>query len=689
MKLGAVPYKGDGKQTVDVGGPTTINVDANYYGAALRTEVSGTSTQDITFGDTVNIAANANKDSGFAYAVSTYAGGAPSNLIFEKGLNASVDANSAKGFYVTSKNNGNETITVNGPVQLQVKSDDEASGLYIMSNETTDKNGNVIPGGKVTMNLNDGLDLNVKGAKDKSYGILLYGDQTDASEQHVTVEGDTHLSVNDGTGTAFAANGSNTTLDINKGGGHVVDIKGDGFVSGEAIANIHMDTAGSKVVGDLATTTEGTISLDAVADGTEFIGSTDNLANPQEAPGIINVKLADKGAWRLTDDSKLTNMDMNNGGLVDMTRNSNGKQFQTVTTDNLTGSDGEFLLDIDASRNTDNADRIYVRDTFTGQQYLALNEVGHGDLDITNIDDPTTGTETIAATAALGYYNWINANDTLLKRIGELRQVKPVEDNFWFRAKGTKLSHGGDMYFDNKTTQYDLGYDWVKRNDEEKIQYQGVGLTYLFGHSDYRAGDGKNHGRAISFYNTELNSDGHYLDLVLQLRAMNGEFNVRDTNANHIAGKADTKGIVASAEYGQKHDLGNKWYVEPQGQLTVGYMGSADYTTSNGISVHQSRIPTAIGRVGFNLGRELNENSIVYIKGSVLHEFMGHYDIDMRDGKDHRVEKGNFRDTWFNYGVGLAFATGHNSYFHFDVERTAGGDFDRDWQWNVGGVWTF
>lgn len=49
----------------------------------------------------------------------------------------------------------------------------------------------------------------------------------------------------------------------------------------------------------------------------------------------------------------------------------------------------------------------------------------------------------------------------------------------------------------------------------------------------------------------------------------------------------------------------------------------------------------------------------------------------------------SFNDTWFEYGIGAAFASGKNSHVYFDVERSTGSDFKKDWQWNVGARWNF
>lgn len=107
----------------------------------------------------------------------------------------------------------------------------------------------------------------------------------------------------------------------------------------------------------------------------------------------------------------------------------------------------------------------------------------------------------------------------------------------------------------------------------------------------------------------------------------------------------------------------NGWYIEPQAQFTLGYLGGDSYTTSNGIEVSQSGIKSAVGRIGFNIGKEVGSKGVVYAKANLLHEFGGAYDVTMYDGRD-RVKVGDtFNDTWFEYGVGAAFAAGKTVMF--------------------------
>lgn len=273
--------------------------------------------------------------------------------------------------------------------------------------------------------------------------------------------------------------------------------------------------------------------------------------------------------------------------------------------------------------------------------------------------------------------------------MGELRLNGEDTQGVWFRIRGAKIGRDGRFDFENKYTAYELGYDAVTKQTADKTRYQGVAFSYTDGDSSYTRGSGDNSSKAISFYNTEIGSKGHYLDMIFKIGTMDNDFTVYDTRSNKITGDFNNTGISLSAEYGRKNALEHGWYFEPQAQFTLGYLGGDDYTTSNGINIDQSGIKSAVGRIGFNIGREIGSKGIVYAKANLLHEFGGGYDVTMNDGTDNIKVSDTFNDTWFEYGVGAAFKTSDNSHIYLDVERSAGSDFTKNWQWNVGARWTF
>lgn len=132
------------------------------------------------------------------------------------------------------------------------------------------------------------------------------------------------------------------------------------------------------------------------------------------------------------------------------------------------------------------------------------------------------------------------------------------------------------------------------------------------------------------------------------------------------------------------------WYIEPKAQLTLGYLDGGSYFTSNRVKIEQSHIKSVLGRVGFQLGRDIDAKTNIYIKADLLHEFGGGYDVKMTAANgDSLYQSADFDDTWVEYGIGAAIRTGHNNHLYFDVERTAGSDFKKDWQWNIGARWEF
>ena len=76
-------------------------------------------------------------------------------------------------------------------------------------------------------------------------------------------------------------------------------------------------------------------------------------------------------------------------------------------------------------------------------------------------------------------------------------------------------------------------------------------------------------------------------------------------------------------------------------------------------------IKSALGRLGFNLGKDIDAKTNIYIKGNWLHEFGGSYKATLYDrtGGDHVTIEQSYNDTWFEYGVGAAIQTGKTIIF--------------------------
>lgn len=520
--------------------------------------------------------------------------------------------------------------------------------------------------------------------------------------------------------------------------------------------SVNKDGSGTvQIVGKVEAIDYGNVSINLNNKNSYVYGNMD-VENWDNKNGTIGLNISNGAKWTNVQDSNdsastLTSLTLSSGGVVDLTDTAytdiDKHQYQSIyIKDIFDGDGGTIHMDIDASANTDNSDRVYVDGTHKGTHYITLNNVGsdtdgaagtvlvsvknedgvfkakdgEGTLywnkytldrldakegetvtegyntdwylkEVEHTDEPTTSVDTILGANALNYHTWIMESDKLMKRMGDLRHNGDDERGLWFRVRGSKISRDDSAFFENEYTTYELGYDDLDKETEEYKRYTGVAVSYSDGDSSYRRGSGENSSRAISIYSTTMRNKGHYLDFVFKIADMDNDFSVFDTNGSNIAGSMDNQGISLNVEYGRKKDMGDKWYIEPQGQLTLGYLDGDKYRLNNGILVDQGGISSLVGRIGFNIGRDLDEKTNLYFKANLLHEFLGDYSLNMKDaatGESLRKE-GSFQDTWGEIGVGAAIQTGENSHIYFDVEKTFGGDFTKDWAWNAGVRWTF
>ena len=297
--------------------------------------------------------------------------------------------------------------------------------------------------------------------------------------------------------------------------------------------------------------------------------------------------------------------------------------------------------------------------------------------------------KTIINMSKVNYNNAIYM-DRLNKRIGEARYISPEdEQGMWVRIRHDRI--GKDDAFRSQNTMYEMGYD-VKQDCDNGERRVGMAIDYMDGKAEYTgiAGDGDVKRYGLWLYDTWLGDKGHYTDYVLKWGHLENDFDIMArTTGEKITGDYSNNVFSASAEYGKKNDMGGGSYFEPQAQLQFARVTGADYVTSQDTKVSLDGINSLIGRAGFRLGRDLNENSTVYIKADLLHEFLGDQDITATDITGTLREEYENEGTWYDVGFGFATALGNNSYAFMDFEKSFGNDNDETYQINAGVQWTF
>lgn len=519
-----------------------------------------------------------------------------------------------------------------------------------------------------------------------------------------------------------------------------INIKGTIWTSGGNIT-VGKDSSTLQTVihGDLTAKNNGYITAFVNNAGSSFTGNTTDAhwqdVNTRDAGNKgIHLTLNDGSVWNDFDyDSTIQVLDTSNA-KIDM----QDSHFKGLFIGTLKGDKSTFNMDIDAGTNINNSDRLYIAGTHTGSHYITLNNANaDGNTDgaagtvLVSVKDeqgnffandkegslywnkytldkqdsatdgytkdwylkkvefipsrPTTSVDAVDATQRLAFANWVE-DDKFMQRMGDLHYETNNEEGVWMRVKGGKYSGDG---FSNRHTMYQLGYDDVVKENEKLKRYQGVAFSYNDGKNSFNRGSGKLKAKSIAFYSTDLRKKGHYLDLGFKIYNADSDFTVFDTEGKKITGAFDNTGISLSAKYGRKKYIDEHWSIEPQAQLTLGYLDGARYTTSNGIHVSQSDPNSVLGRIGCNFMYDMDENNTVYLKANWLHQFAGNYGVTLTNGNDSLRIDNHDHDTWFEYGFGFACMIGKNNHLYADVERSTGGSLRKDWQWNAGMFWTF
>lgn len=688
----------------------TADRKAGLYLLAYKENGDNKLSVDLHAKDTLKI-------SGFAKGIQTF-GNALINLRGKTIIISAESDSQGRGLSLNSWDAAKPSILKAEAENLSIKGSDYA----IYAND------------RVDAQLNATGDINISGSNyaisaNKNADIQL------KSGQNLNILSDTWGIVSfDSTVNAQADNAINIKGTVWTSGGHITVGKGS-------------STLQTVIHGDLTAKNNGYITAFVNNAGSSFTGKTTDAhwqdVNTRDAGNKgIHLTLNDGSVWNDFDsDSTIQVLDTSKA-KVDM----QDDKFNGLFIGTLKGDKSTFNMDIDAGTNTNNSDRLYIAGTHTGNHYITFNNVNaDGNTDgaagtvLVSVKDeqgkflandkesslywykytldhqdsttdgyntdwylkrveiipayplnpanprPTTSVDAVDATQRLAFANWVE-DDKLMQRMGDLRHETNNEEGVWVRVKGGKYSGDG---FSNRHTMYQLGYDDVVKENDKLKRYQGVAFSYDDGKNSFNRGSGKLKAKSIGFYSTDIRNKGHYLDLALKIYDADSDFTVFDTEGKKITGAFDNTGISLSAEYGRKKYLDEHWSIEPQAQLTLGYLGGARYTTSNGIHVSQSDPNSVLGRIGCNFMYDMDEKNTVYLKANWLHQFAGNYGVTLTNGNDSLRIDNHDHDTWFEYGFGFACMTGKNNHLYADVERSTGGSLRKNWQWNAGMFWTF
>ena len=591
------------------------------------------------------------------------------------GQNAVIDADGSKystGIHVQNNNMTDETNRATVNVNTENTTINAVTALSAMSHSVLNVNSNLVTNGKNAILTRGNSDVNIN--TDGQHTTQLNGDivfnyDGDSSgtgiDSNVNVNlngeesswtGNTKAEWNSASGKPDEAKLAVSHMNLNVANGaqwNPTTIKSQNNITNGveniAINNLALNNGiinldSSNLAGDDAVNIENLT-------GTGGTINTNNVDNKLSIENkAADTSLTVNGTKEVTD--AIANGEANLQKLADVVKSNDKSAADTVTSDanDIIGGYSAKVLDgkvvVDSIKTVENAANRAISD-------------------IMNISLMT----------------WRQENNDMNKRLGELRDSKG-EHGAWARmARGESKygSHG----VKNQYNYYQVGYDEkLSTNPNWTV---GVALTRTEGNSTFAAGTGENKHTSLAIYGSYLSDSGSFVDLIAKYARLDNEFKTVGAGV----GDADYKenAYSLSAEYGKRFTGDNGFWIEPQVELTYGTVGSVDYLTNKGYSVHKDSTDSLVGRLGFALGKNIKQGN-VYVRASYLYDFDGESTVTM-SGAGTASFKQDLGGGWWEVGVGTNLNLSEATHLYFDVEKTYGGNVATPWQWNAGVRWSF
>lgn len=600
-----------------------------------------------------------------------------------------------------------------------------AYGINAMNASTNrrDENSELIEGAKETVklvinaentiiNATTGTDIDPQDKEHRAIGIVAF------SEAEVEINGNLYVNA----GSAIATRGK-ALININK------DKNSDTIVQLNGDINFNYDQPTSK------TPVRAVVNINLLNDKSFLKGNivTNGLNIPEgyDKVDAMNLGLSDGGTWYIPEvaagleqNDVAINLDIN-GGVVDVAEsdrtilvkklegeggtlkigtvmNEDGTfeystmkveaadaanataftiAYQGITADDIVNAE-EAMQALDDVVNVDNSATIIQKKVIAeGDINGAITQVTDTQGEVIEevkqeVNQKLDGYSSIAALSAV---QWRHENDTLQKRMGELRDSEGAI-GAWARVYGSEQEYGAQSVTAKNTTvqvgaDYDIGSGF-------KL---GGAFSYTDGSSTFEMGESDANMYGVALYGTWLADSGLFVDVIGKYSRLENEF-----TSGTMKGEFDNNALSLAVETGWHYALNELGFVEPTVGITYGRIMGDDFVAHNGVKVEQDDYDSLIGRLGVRSGFYFpQKKGNIYARVAVLHDFMG--DMEATASKANAAGvmqtthlKEELGDTWVEYGIGANFNLSKTAYTFVDLEKTAGSDVKENWKWTVG-----
>lgn len=681
-------------------GTSASEVIINSYSDNFSSAIMAQSSSNVALnGSDIKIHAESTNDEARALEIS---GGAIVNIgsdltqnvnISAQGNDTSMGLFALQGGQINIKSK-DVTITTNGYYALLAQNNTETS-------EAPDGSS------KITINA-DNTSISATGAD--GAGIMAF------SNGQVEING--NLTVN--APTAIDTRG-NATININQNGGGTVVLNGDIVFetpgpsnnSGNVInsyVNINLEGSNSSWTGALVklyptdnkgnpdyTTVKGfklNLSDGAKWNATEYKGSTHD-GGTLEAQAVNNLTL-DGGVINSSSPSQTI-------AVENLTVTENGGKFNSAT---VQGQDGQFStakLDVETVSSSQDGTMTVTytgitSDQINGENSSSLNAITNDDVSKREVvqEGNIKGTWTrdengenfsknakltdYGALNSMTFVQWRNEINHLTKRLGDIR-ASESSIGAWARVYGGESQWKSNSEIEMDHTTIQVGADYRINNH----WIVGGAFSYTDSDADLVKGQAKGDSYSLAAYATYMADGGSYLDLIARYGYLDNELTSGNMNVD-----TQSNAFSLSVETGHMFRIMEQAYIEPQIEVTYGFISGDDATASNGVRLNQDDFQSLITRVGVRTGFEFPEKAgTIYAMLSYSYDFLGDADGTASQGGLREALNEDLGGGWVSYGIGAQFKLGDNAFAYGELERTSGGEIDNQYLFNVGFRWNF
>lgn len=280
---------------------------------------------------------------------------------------------------------------------------------------------------------------------------------------------------------------------------------------------------------------------------------------------------------------------------------------------------------------------------------------------------------------------WRNEINHLTKRLGDIRASESTI-GAWARVYGGASEWGENSAIEMDHTTIQVGGDY--RVNPNWIV--GAAFSYTDSDADLVNGQAEGESYSLAAYATYMADNGSYLDMIARYGYLKN-----DITAGNMILDTSNNAFSVSLEGGHMFRfMDDRAYIEPQVELTYGFVAGDDTTAANDVRVEQDDYQNLITRVGVRTGFDFPEKAgTIYAMLSYSYDFLGDADGTASGTTGNGYESVALREDlgggWVSYGVGAQFRLGDNAFAYGELERTSGGDVDNPYLFNVGFRYNF